>query len=105
MILSRCYNTFPSQEFVCCSSLLTIAIAFGFTISYLVYAIGHISGGHINPAVTFAFFTLKKITFRKLVTYSIAQFLGAVLGVFVLWGCTASLTSECEDKPDLVGLS
>jgi MIP family channel proteins len=76
--------------------LLTIAIAFGFGISVLAYGIGHISGGHINPAVTLAFVVLGEQSIVSGLMYWVAQFLGAIVGSFVLWGCTSGLTADCE---------
>eukprot|EP00531_Pseudo-nitzschia_arenysensis_P004849 CAMPEP_0116129098 /NCGR_PEP_ID=MMETSP0329-20121206/7749_1 /TAXON_ID=697910 /ORGANISM="Pseudo-nitzschia arenysensis, Strain B593" /LENGTH=283 /DNA_ID=CAMNT_0003623355 /DNA_START=19 /DNA_END=870 /DNA_ORIENTATION=+ len=80
--------------------LLTIAVAFGFGITVLAYGIGDISGGHINPAVTFAFMVLGKMSPVAGVLYMISQFAGAVVGSLVLWGCTAGLTDDCVDGVD-----
>jgi len=85
------------------AALLGIAIAFGFTISVLAYGIGHISGGHINPAVTLAFMVLKKQSIVAGLLYMLAQFVGAIFGSLLLWGCTASLTADC-DSADIVGV-
>ena len=85
------------------STQLGIAIAFGFTISVLAYGIGHISGGHINPAVTLAFMVLKKQSIVAGLLYMLAQFVGAIFGSLLLWGCTASLTADC-DSADIVGV-
>jgi len=79
--------------------VLEIAIAFGFGISVLVYGIGHISGGHINPAVTLAFVVLGEQSIVSGLLYWVAQFFGAIVGSFVLWGCTSGLTAGCEETP------
>jgi len=79
------------------AQLLGIAIAFGLTISVLAYGIGHISGGHINPAVTLAFMVLGKQSIVGGLLYMLAQCIGAVWGSLLLWGCTASLTAHCDD--------
>jgi len=71
------------------AGLLSIATAFGFAISVLAYSIGHISGGHINPAVSFALFLLGEVDMQTMFVYIIAQMGGAVLGAFLLWGCFA----------------
>jgi glycerol uptake facilitator-like aquaporin len=68
----------------------TVAMAFGFAIAVLAYAIAPISGGHINPAVTMALFMVGDIGRNRLVGYTLAQFVGAFFGALVLWGCTAS---------------
>lgn len=66
--------------------LLGIAFAFGFIIMVLVYAIGKVSGCHINPAVTFGLAVTKRMPWREVPLYLIAQFVGAVIGGFGVWG-------------------
>ena len=83
---------------------LGIAITFGLTISVLAYGVGHISGGHMNPAVTFAFVVLRQKSAVAGLLYMLAQCLGAVYGSLLLWGCTASLTSHCAGLEGLEGL-
>ena len=62
------------------SDLLGISFAFGFIITALVYALGKVSGCHINPAVTFALAATKRFPWREVPTYWAAQVVGAVLG-------------------------
>ena len=64
--------------------ILGIALVFGFTLLALVYAIGPISGCHVNPAVTVAMFIRKKIEKMDAIIYIIAQCIGAILGALVL---------------------
>ncbi len=64
--------------------ILIIALAFGLSIVAMAYAIGHISGCHINPAVSFAMFILKKLSGKDLIGYVIAQVLGALAGSAIL---------------------
>jgi aquaporin TIP len=61
-----------------------IAFAHGLAIALLVAAIGPISGGHINPAVTFAAVITNRITVTRGLMYVVAQLLGALLGAFLL---------------------
>jgi aquaporin Z len=61
-----------------------IALAFGFTLGALVYAIGPISGCHVNPAVTLAMFLNGKIKGKQAVFYVVMQFLGASIGAAIL---------------------
>jgi glycerol uptake facilitator len=68
------------------ADLLAISFAFGFIITALVYAIGKVSGCHINPAVTFALAVTKRFPWKELPIYWIAQFAGAVIGAFAIWG-------------------
>ena len=68
------------------ADLLAISFAFGFIITALVYAIGKVSGCHINPAVTFALAVTKRFPWRELPVYWVAQYAGAILGAFAIWG-------------------
>ncbi|CAN6554599.1 unnamed protein product [Malus baccata var. baccata] len=61
--------------------LLGIAWAFGGMIFVLVYCTAGISGGHINPAVTFGLFLARKVSLIRAVAYIVAQCLGAIAGV------------------------
>jgi len=64
--------------------LLGIALAFGLSVVVFAYAIGGITGCHINPAITISMVVAKKITLKDAIVYIIAQLLGAVIAVFVL---------------------
>ncbi|GER57717.1 plasma membrane intrinsic protein [Striga asiatica] len=61
--------------------ILGIAWAFGGMIFILVYCTAGISGGHINPAVTFGLFLGRKVSLIRAVLYMVAQCLGAICGV------------------------
>lgn len=63
---------------------LGIATAFGLTVLVMVYAIGPISGCHINPAITIAMLTAGKIKAKDALGYIAAQCVGAILGALVL---------------------
>ena len=65
--------------------LLGIASAFGFAIVAMAYGIGPISGCHVNPAVSFGVFAAGRMSAAEMVSYWIAQVLGALLGAVVLW--------------------
>ncbi len=64
--------------------LLGVALAFGLTVLTMAYAVGHISGGHFNPAVTVGLFTARRIPASDLLPYIIAQLVGAVAAAAVL---------------------
>jgi len=64
--------------------LVGVAFAFGLTLLTMAYAIGHISGCHINPAVSFGLAAGNRFPAAELVPYIIAQVLGAVAAAFVL---------------------
>src|SRR5512145_696260 len=61
-----------------------IAVAHGLAILIGVYAFGHISGGHFNPAVTFAALVTKRIRFGRAMGYGISQLAGAALAAWTL---------------------
>lgn len=64
--------------------LLGISFAFGLAVVVMAYAIGGISGCHINPAITIAMLTAGKITIKDAVIYIVAQLIGAAMAAFVL---------------------
>ncbi|KAJ6806747.1 putative aquaporin PIP2-2 [Iris pallida] len=76
-------GTLPGNADAACSGvgILGIAWAFGGMIFILVYCTAGISGGHINPAVTFGLFLARKVSLVRAVLYMVAQCLGAVCGV------------------------
>src|SRR5439155_10325167 len=61
-----------------------IAVAHGMAILVGVYAFGHISGGHFNPAVTFGMLVTRRIRPGGAISYWVAQLVGATLGAYVL---------------------
>jgi len=62
-----------------------VALAFGLTVLTMAYAIGHISGCHLNPAVTVGLWAGGRHPAREVVPYIIAQVLGAAAGAFILY--------------------
>jgi len=65
--------------------LLGVALAFGLTVLTMAYAIGHISGCHLNPAVSVGLYVGKRFPASELLPYIVAQVLGAVAGSGVLY--------------------
>ncbi|WP_292040419.1 MULTISPECIES: aquaporin [unclassified Brevundimonas] len=63
---------------------LGIALAFGFAIVAMAYGIGPVSGCHVNPAVSLGAFIAGRMSAKDMVIYWIAQFIGAVVGAFIL---------------------
>lgn len=68
--------------------LVLISLCFGLTIATMVQCFGHISGAHINPAVTVAMVVTRKLSLAKAVFYLLAQCVGAIVGAAVLYGIT-----------------
>jgi aquaporin Z len=65
--------------------LLGVSLAFGLTVLTMAYAIGHISGCHLNPAVTVGLATGRRFPWNEVIPYAIAQVAGAVLASTVLY--------------------
>jgi aquaporin Z len=65
--------------------LLGVSLAFGLTVLTMAYAIGHVSGCHLNPAVTLGLVVAKRFPAKELVPYWIAQVVGAVAAAGVLY--------------------
>lgn len=66
--------------------LVGIALAHGLTIGTMVSAVGHISGAHLNPAVTLGFLVTRRITARLSVIYIVSQLLGGIVAALLLNG-------------------
>jgi aquaporin Z len=73
--------TFPNVGI----GLLGVALAFGLTVLTMCYAIGHISGCHLNPAVSVGLCVAGRLPVKKLLPYIIAQVFGAILAGGVLY--------------------
>ena len=73
-----------------------VSIVFGLIIMVMIYATGHLSGAHINPAVTIAFTLTRHFATRDAVAYIVAQLLGAVAGAL-------TLLAVWTDKPAALG--
>ncbi|WP_242645880.1 MIP family channel protein [Streptomyces triculaminicus] len=65
--------------------VLGIALAFGFTLLALAYALGPVSGCHVNPAVTLGLLLERRISLHTAIEYWIAQVLGAIVGSAILF--------------------
>jgi MIP family channel proteins len=94
--------------------LLGIALAHGLTIAIMVSALGHISGGHFNPAVTIGIWVTKRLTTVDAILYWVAQLAGAAAAAFLLravvpedtWRAVALGTPElARDFPSWAGMS
>jgi aquaporin Z len=64
---------------------LGVSLAFGLTVLTMAYAVGHISGGHFNPAVTVGLWSAGRCANRHVLPYIVAQVIGAVLAAGALW--------------------
>ncbi len=75
-----------------------VSLAFGLTVLTMVYAIGHVSGCHLNPAVSIGLWLGGRFDKKELVPYIIAQVLGGIAGAGILY-----LIASGKDGFDLVG--
>ncbi|MED6264813.1 Aquaporin-4 [Characodon lateralis] len=70
------------------ADLVLISLCFGLSIATMVQCFAHISGGHINPAVTAAMVVTRKLSLAKGMFYVVAQCLGAITGAGILYAIT-----------------
>lgn len=78
-----------------------IALAFAFVVTAMVYALGHLSGAHINPAVTIGFWSVRRFPTREVGPYVIAQALGAVAASAFLRGTLGAVGHLGATLPSL----
>jgi len=83
-----------TQPAVTGADLLGIAFAFGLVIAALVYALGKVSGCHINPAVTLALVATRRFPAREVPAYLAAQLVGAVVGALGIWAVFGGLAPD-----------
>ena len=86
------------------SGLLAVALAHGLTLAVFAYVFGHISGTHINPAVTFGLALNGTVTWIEAVVYWIAQFAGAVLAAFALNAVVGVVNTEAFAAAQTTGV-
>ncbi len=78
------------------AGLVEVALAYGLTLAVFYYVYGHISGTHVNPAVTFALALNNTIKWGQAAFYWIAQFAGAILAAWLLQTIAVSLGGTLE---------
>ena len=71
-------------------SVLQISLAFGLAIGTMAQALGPVSGGHMNPAITLALLVGNQISLLRAVFYLVAQLVGAIAGAAILYGLAPS---------------
>ncbi|MDR2511881.1 MAG: aquaporin Z [Bacteroidales bacterium] len=92
-LFAECLGTFVLVLFGCGSAVLAgqgiglagIAAAFGLSVLVMAYAVGPISGGHFNPAVTVGLAVAGRFEWKNTITYILAQLIGAIFAAFILW--------------------
>lgn len=82
-----------------------VSLAFGLSIATLAQSVGHISGAHLNPAVTLGLLLSCQISILRAVMYIIAQCVGAIVASAILSGITSSLLENSLGRNDVSGVS
>ena len=72
------------------AGVVATALAFGLILLALAYAIGPVTGCHVNPAVTLGVLLAGRMKLAEAITYWAGQFVGGILGALVLWGVMAN---------------
>mmetsp|Transcript_34157 Transcript_34157/g.50191 ORF Transcript_34157/g.50191 Transcript_34157/m.50191 type:complete len:286 (-) Transcript_34157:204-1061(-) len=75
-------------------SLFPIAFAFGISITVLVYSIGHVTGGHMNPGVSLLMYFKREMSLWKMLIYMVCQGLGAMIGSAMVLGTAQSIVQS-----------
>jgi aquaporin Z len=65
--------------------LVGVSLAFGLTVLTIAYSLGHISGAHLNPAVTIGFWAVGHLPGNKILPYIVSQILGGIAGAGILY--------------------
>ncbi len=76
-----------------------VSLAFGAIILVAVYSLGHVSGAHLNPAVTLGFWVARRFPGREVAPYIAAQLVGASAGAFALRAAVGSFTVFATTRP------
>jgi aquaporin Z len=79
--------------------LLGVALAFGLTVLTMAYAIGHISGCHLNPAVTLGLCVSKRFPGKEVLPYVVAQVIGAIAAAGVLFVIASGKAGYAAHSP------
>lgn len=84
MVFLGCGSVMVAERFPGTINHAGISIIFGLAVAVMIYALGHISGAHFNPAVTLAFAAARHFPFEEVLAYWAAQMTGAVFAIGVL---------------------
>ena len=84
LVFAGCGAIVANAQYDAALGTVGIALVFGLVIMVMVYATGHLSGAHINPAVTIAFTITRHFPAREAIAYVAAQCTGAILAALVL---------------------
>ena len=85
LVFAGCGSMMVAERFPGAISNAVIPVVFGLTVAAMIYAVGHISGAHFNPAVTFAFAVSRHFPKKEVLFYWTAQCLGGLVAIFLLF--------------------
>jgi len=85
LVFVGCGAVMVSERFPGSLSGSAIPLVFGLIVAAMIYAVGHISGAHFNPAVTLAFAVARHFPKREVLAYWLAQFVGALAAISFLY--------------------
>jgi aquaporin NIP len=103
LVFAGCGSLMVAERFPGTLSHAVIPVIFGLAVAVMIYAVGHISGAHFNPAVTLAFAVARHFPFEQVLAYWLAQLTGAfaaigvlklILPIGVCYGATIPLVSN-----------
>jgi MIP family channel proteins len=84
MVFAGCGSVMVAERFPGSISHAGVSVVFGLVVAVMIYAVGHISGAHFNPAVTLGFAAARHFPFEEVLAYWFSQFIGALLAIGVL---------------------
>jgi MIP family channel proteins len=96
---SICADQYLTKSGAAGIGLMGIAVAQGLAIAIMVTAVGHISGGHLNPAVTIGFWVTKRLSTIQCIAYWIAQLAGGTAAAYLV----SAIVSESVWRPVSLG--
>lgn len=82
-----------------------VSLAFGLSIATLAQSVGHISGAHLNPAVTLGLLLSCQISILRAVMYILAQCVGAIVATAILSGITSALPDNSLGRNEVSGVA
>ena len=104
LVFAGCGAIVANAEYAGALGTVGIALVFGLVIMVMVYATGHLSGAHINPAVTLAFTLSRHFPRREALAYVVAQCVGAIIGALALLAVWPSQPAELGATIPTVGV-
>lgn len=84
LVFAGCGSMMVIERFPGSMSLSAVPLVFGLVVAAMIYAVGHISGAHFNPAVTLAFAVARHFPWKQTIAYWLAQFAGAGAAICLL---------------------